>query len=262
MEEQFGNHTEQAEVIEETPDTAIEETQEEVVEETPATTQEEQDFFEVKYNKENMRISRDEAPTYIQKGLNYDKVNQKASEYEQHLQKVAQITGYSNIEELIQAAQEAEEQQRIQQESQRLGVDEEAYRKHFEPVNSELQQLKTELQTLRERERIQQIDAEVNSLRSKYDDFSKYEKQVFDTAIEKGYTLEDAYKLVTYEDRIQNIARQKEQEVLAQVTGRDEKQVIPSNDKPSNNNFNPANMSFEEIQELSRRARAGERITF
>jgi hypothetical protein len=261
MEEQFTNQSEQ-EVIEETPVTEeVQETEQEDTQEAPDTAQD-SDFFEVKYNKENMRISRDEAPTYIQKGLNYDKVQQKASDYENHLQKVAQITGYGSIDELIQASQQFEEQQRIQQEAEKLRIDETVYRQHFEPVNQELMQVRTELQKLQHEKRMNEIDSEINSLRSKYEDFGKYEDQVFQTAIERGYKLEDAYKLVTYEDRIQNIARQKEQEVLAQVTGRDEKQIISSNDKAGSTNFDPAIMSLKDIEALSERVKRGERITF
>ncbi|WP_447579926.1 hypothetical protein [Acinetobacter baumannii] len=228
--------------------------------EPPATTQEEYDI--IKYNSEEVKIPVTERQTYLQKGYNYDKVHQKATDYEQHLNKVAQITGYQSIDELIQAAEQAEQQHRIQQESQRLGINEDAYRQHFEPVNSELAQLKQQLEQMENERMHQQIDREVNDLRSKYEDFEKYEKQVFDTAIEKGYSLEDAYKLVSYEDRINNVARQKEQEVLAQVTGRDGKQVLASNDQPGNTTFDPANMSLADIEKLSERVKRGERITF
>ena len=43
----------------------------------PSSPQE-SNYFEVKYNKEPVKVSYDEAPTYIQKGMNYDKVQQQA----------------------------------------------------------------------------------------------------------------------------------------------------------------------------------------
>jgi hypothetical protein len=73
-----------------------------------------------------------------------------------------------------------------------------------------------------------------------------------------GYKPVHAYQLANREA----ILRQKEQEVLAQVTGRSERQILPSNDRPNNVQFDPANMSLKEILDLSARAQGGERITF
>jgi hypothetical protein len=269
MEFEMANHS-QEEVTEPIETNETLEQQEPTQEEPTQTNEEsslpqEEDYFEVKYNKEIMKIRRDEAPTYIQKGLNYDKIKQRADELEQkasYLERLAQLSGYQTTEEFLQAVEQAEEQQRIQREAQKFGIDPETYRQHFEPVNSELQQLRQKLDELEREKAMQQVEREVNELRSKYDDFDKYEEKVFELAIQKGYALEDAYKLLSYEDHIAKVQKQTEQQVLAKVTGRNEKQVLPSNDKPNNTKFDPANMSFEEIEELSRRARMGERITF
>lgn len=241
----------------ETPDTETPETNE------PDTTQD--DYFTVKYNKEEKKISRDEAPTYIQKGLNYDKVKERADQLEQtanYLDRVAKFSGYQTVDEFIQAVEQAEKAEQSEREAKRLGMDPTQYQQYIAPVNDELSTVKKQLEDMQRERQIQQIDREVNELRSKYQDFSTYEERVFNTAIEKGYSLEDSYKLVTYEDRINQVARQKEQEVLAQVTGRDGKQVLASNDQPGNTNFDPENMSLSDIQKLSERVQRGERIQF
>lgn len=260
--EEIANHSE--EVVQETVDTPVETTQEPIeTPETPATTQE--DYFTVKYNKEERKISRDEAPEYIQKGLNYDKIKQQVDQltpYQQHLEKVAKFSGYDSPDEFISALEQAERMQQIQQEASKLGVNEDVYKEHFEPFKEKLSTMEQELMIYKEKEAFRAIENEVNTLKSKYEDFGQIEDKVFDLAQEKGYNLEDAYKLLTYETRIDNVARQKEQEVLARVTGRDEKQVLASNDQPSNTNFDPANMSLDEIKALSKRAQMGERITF
>jgi hypothetical protein len=273
FEQTFANHSEEP-VVSETfepnePTETFEQQEPTRVEETPVNEEpslpQEEDYFEVKYNKEVMKIPREEAPTYIQKGLNYDKVKQRAEELEKtasYIDKLAKMSGYQSTEEFLRAVEQAEEQRRIQEEAQRLGIDEEVYRQHFQPVNDELMQLRQELQSLKQQEMVRQIEVEVNQLRQKYEDFDQYSDQVFNLAAERGYSLEDAYKIVTYEDRIQKALKQKEQEVLAQVTGRGQKQVLPSNDKPNQAKFDPASMTFEQIEELSRRARMGERITF
>jgi hypothetical protein len=257
MEEQFTNHSEEA--IEETPvteeiqqETAQEETQEQA-HEAPATTQD-SDFFEVKYNKENMRISRDEAPTYIQKGLNYDKVQQKASEFEQHLQKVAQITGYGSVDELIQASQQFEEQQRIQQEAQRLGMDEEAYRQYIAPVNEELTSVKQQLDEMRRESIHKQIDAELNELK-KNENFSKYEKETFDLATRFGMTLTEAFEFASLrglKEQIPSIQQQAEQKVVDQIKARQGKHVETSDENARVSlNLSPEEMSYAQRMGIS-----------
>ncbi|WP_157950883.1 hypothetical protein [Peribacillus acanthi] len=223
---------------------------------------EDDDFFEVKYNKENVRIKRDEAPSYIQKGLNYDKVQQRATEYEQRLQEIASLTGYQSVEDLFQATAKVKRQEEIARQAQEFGVEKEFYEEKLQPFNQKLSSLEQELQTYKQREIASQVEREVNDLRTKYEDFSQYEPQIFELAIQNGYKLEDAYKLVSYEDRFNNLGKQKEQEVLARVTGRGEKQVLAGNGQPSNINFDPSNMSLKEIEELSTRVQRGERITF
>lgn len=228
------------------------------------TTQEDE-FDIIKYNKEEVKIPVSERQTYLQKGYHFDTVKQRADEYEQqakYLEKVAQFSGYGNTEEFIQALEQAQEQERIQQEAQKLGINEDAYKQHIAPVNDEVTLLRNELQQIKQQESHRAIEAEINTLKSKYADFEQNEERVFELAVERGYTLEDAYKIATYEDRIETVSKQKEQEVLARITGRDEKQVLASNDKPSNATFDPNNMSLDDIQKISERVRRGERISF
>ncbi|MCK6203934.1 hypothetical protein KZX50_00535 [Bacillus infantis] len=210
------------------------------------------DFFEVKYNKENMRISRDEAPTYIQKGLNYDKVSQKATEYERQLHDLATLTGYQDVQEMIQAAEEARKQAEIQQAAQRYGISEESYMQHFEPVNQELNQLKSELQTIKQEETRRKVEQEVNELRSKHEDFGDYEDRVFDLAIQRGYTLEDAYKLVSFEDKMSNIQKQTEEKVVNQIRSRQGKHVETHDENTAVSlNLSPEEMAYAQKMGLS-----------
>lgn len=225
-------HSDEPPAVEEVPmddpiDPGIESEPSEVQDEQPPATTQEEDYIPVKYNKEEMKISRDEAPTYIQKGLNYDKVNQKASEYEQHLQRVAQITGYQSIDELIQAAQQAEEQQRVQQEAQRLGMDEEAYREYIAPVNEELSTVKKQLEDMRVESFKRQVDAELNELK-KDENFPKYEQEMFEIATKYGMTLTEAYEFASLrglKEQIPSLQQQAEQKVVDQIKARQGKHV-------------------------------------
>lgn len=214
--------------IEETIDPGIEAEPSQVLDEQPPATTQDEDFFEVKYNKENMRISRDEAPTYIQKGLNYDKVNQKATDYEQHLQRVAQITGYSSIDELIQAAQEAEQERHIQQEAHRLGMDEEAYKQYVAPVNEKLSTVEKQLEEMRFQAFQQQVNTELNELK-KDENFPKFEQEMFELATKhKNMTLTEAYEFASLrglKEQIPSLQQQTEQRVVDQIKARQGKHV-------------------------------------
>lgn len=213
--------------IEETIDPGIETEPSQVQDEQPPATIQEEDFFTVKYNKEERKISRDEAPTYIQKGLNYDKVSQKATDYEQHLQKVAQITGYQSIDELIQAAQQAEEEQRVQQEAKRLNMDEEAYRQYVQPVNERLSVAEQRLEEMQKAAFEKQIDNEINELK-RDENFPKYEKDMWDLALKYKMPLSEAYELASLrglKEQIPSLQQQAEQKVVDQIKARQGKHV-------------------------------------
>lgn len=244
-----------------------------------ATTQETPapEGFNVKYNKEDRFVSKDEAPTWIQKGLNYDKISERAQQLEaqtKYLEKQARISGYASVEEYTKALDAYEQQQRIEQEAQRMGVDPDTYAQYFAPVNEKasaleqkLQALESQLTAQQQQEQQQQSWGELYNAYPNLTETSTafnegkqpewFTPQMQDL-VSKGYAPVHAYELA-HKD---TLFRQKEQEVLARVTGRDGKQVLPSVDSPNNMQFDPTNMSFEEIQKISERVRRGERITF
>jgi hypothetical protein len=193
-------------------------------------------------------------------------IEQEYTPYKQQasaIEKLSQMSGYTNTQEFLQAVEQAEQQRRIQEEAQRMGVDESTYQQYFQPVNERLQNYERELETLRTERAQREIENTVQQLRSKYDDFDTYADQAFNMVLSgEVRDLERAYRLSSMDDKFNNLSKQKEQEVLARVSGRDGRQVLPSTDKPGQVKVDPSSMSFEEIQELSRRARSGERITF
>jgi len=240
--DEFGNQTEETEVIEETIDTSLETKQ--VENEPPATTQEEE-FDVIKYNKEEVRIPVSERQNYLQKGYNYDKVNQKATEFEQHLQAVAEITGYSTVDELIQASQQFKEQQSVQQEAQRLGMDEESYRQFIAPVNSELSTVKQELADMKKESFQRQLDAEINELK-KNENFPKYEKEMWEIAIQYKMSPTEAYEFASLrglKEQIPSLQQQAEQRVVDQIKARQGKHVETHDE----NAMVSLNLSQEEI---------------
>lgn len=224
----------------------------------------EEEFDLIKYNKEEVQIPASKRQEYLQKGYFYEQKAQAELEalkqQSGYLDKLAQLSGYQTQDELFNAIQEMEEQQRIQQETQRLGIDENTYREHFQPVNQKMQQMEQQLQEFQRKETQRQVEAEVEGLRSKYEDFSDHEEQVFDFAIQNNVSLENAYKLLTYESRINSAVQQKEQEVLARVTGRDQNQVLSSKDQGHMPQFSPEHMSLAEVSALAERVKRGEKF--
>jgi hypothetical protein len=193
----------------------------------------------------------------------------------EQLKRAARLNGWGDdVDGYVARLDEIEQQEQYEREASRMGIDPETYSQYFAPVTSELQQLRQRLQGFEEaqtqQQRQQQLQADWGELYKEFPALAEssqafseggapdwYNDQMQEL-MGMGYKPVHAYQLANRE----SILRQKEQDVLAQVTGRSERQILPSNDRPNNVQFDPANMSFEQIQELSARARRGERITF
>lgn len=216
--EEFANHSEVASP--ESTGTPIETSSAPEVSSSPDTTQEPPKGLTVKYNKEDRFVPDDELPTYVQKGLNYDKVAEQAKQaqsYQQSLERIAKFYGYNSHDEYMQALDAHEQQLRIQQEADKLGVDESVIREHLQPMKDKLAEYEKEKAALQQERLLVQIEKDVTDLKGKYSDFEKYQDQVFDMAIKHGYRLEDAYRLATYDDKLSSIAKQTEAETIKKI---------------------------------------------
>lgn len=240
MSEEILNSDNQiAETVETTP-----------VESTPTEAQP-TEYDVIKYNKEEVQIPVEERQKYLQQGYFYEtKVKTELETLKQqnaYLDKMAQLSGYTNRDEFIAAVEESERQRQIEAEAEKLGVTPEHYKEFLQPVNSELQTVKTELEQLRQQEATRQIESQVMTLASKYSDFEQHKDQVFSLAIEKGYDLEDAYKLATYESKLQAIRTQTEQEAL---------QKLQSNQSSSPGALSEGTEHVTSYSQLSKEAKA------
>lgn len=220
MEEmQTANHS----GIEETPVTTQDTVTEQVetqIEGQDSPPQEEPRGIKVKYNKEERFVPEDEVPNWVQKGLNYDKVSEKAQQaeqYQQQLDRAAKYHGFENHSDYMTALEQAEQERRIQEEADKLGVPEEVIREHLQPLNQKLSEYEQKLKTIEEQEHVRQIEADIQRLSSQYSDFDHYKQQVFDLAGSRGYSLEDAYKIASYEDRQSAAAQQARQETIRNI---------------------------------------------
>lgn len=83
--------------------------------------------FKVKYLHEEKEVPYDEAPTYIQKGMDYDRVKGKYEETKPVLsfvEELAQESGMS-VQEYLQAAREYREAEKIRALAEKEGISEE-----------------------------------------------------------------------------------------------------------------------------------------
>lgn len=246
----------------------------------------EEEFDLIKYNKEEIKIPVSERQTYLQKGYNYDKVQQQLQEQSQaaktaqeRLDKVARFSGYEDHEAFMEAISQAEEQQKIQSQAQELatqmGVTEEqamAYMQNsLNPLQSKMSQMEQELQRYQQSAKDAEIMTAITSVENAKDangnllhpDFREHSDRMFEIMGRLNMqptkeAFESAYKLATYD----NVRAKTEQEVLANVTGRDAKRVLSSSDKPASVKLDPATMSSEELRQVSERVQRGEKITF
>lgn len=184
-------------------------TQEPIQSQEPATTQE-PNYFEIKYNKEPVKVSYDEAPSYIQKGMNYDKVQQRATEYENYLNRVAQLSGYQNHDEFIHALEEAEQQQQRQQYED-AGINPDVLNQFLEQHPD--MQYAREMRAKEQEQR--QIQTEVDQLKERFPDIqpSDLSEELFQLKEQRNIPLLHAYLELNYA----KLAQQKEQEAIQKL---------------------------------------------
>jgi hypothetical protein len=181
---------------------------------TEPSSPQDSNFFEVKYNKEPVKVTYDEAPTYIQKGLNYDKVQQQAETYQQQLDRAAHLMGYQSNDEFLQAMdlyEQQQEEQRQQELYQQAGVDPDAFNQLLSnhPAVQYAQQLQ------QEQAEQQRLANEWGELVQEFPDMTpeKIPTEVFQVQQQRGLSLLDAYLRVNYK----NLAQQQEQAAIQKL---------------------------------------------
>ncbi len=194
-----------------------------------------------------------------------EKIEQQYQPAKQHASRVEQIAkaaGFPSVEEYLDAVDAQLKEREAAEAAERMQVDQETYNQFFAPVNAELQQTKAELDRLRQSDLERQIKADYDRLSNQYPDFKQHEDAIWQLATERRLPLEDAYKLVSYDSRIAAAKLETEQQVLANVTGRDSKQVLSAGDKGNTTKLDPSTMSLKDIEAISKRVQQGERIDF
>lgn len=200
---------ETVEETEETEDTPIEEETEEPAEEEP--------FMTIRYNKEDKKLSRDEAVTMAQKGMNYDRLNERYETLNNRLNQLASMNGM-DVEKYLESLNSMQTNYAIQQEvkslKQKYPNSDEALLKEIatKNVNERLEQNKAQVaQVENNQAELQQkeIERQVSMFEKRYPNVAadKLDQSVYDM-MNEGYTLLEAYQ--TY---LENQRQTKEKEV-------------------------------------------------
>ncbi|MFC8561405.1 hypothetical protein [Peribacillus frigoritolerans] len=225
------------------------------VNEAPATTQEAQQAFKVKYNKEEIEVPYEQAPDYIQKGMNYDKVQQRADEYQQNLDRVARLSGYKDHNELLGAMEELEREQERQKYEQ-AGINPDK----FNELVSELPEIQEFRKMQQQQKENQKLQSEANELFAEFPDLAPEQipQEAWQLKENRGLSLLDAYLRTTYKQ----LGQQKEQEAIQKLQ---QNQISsPGSLGAGGEHQTPSvsQMSKAEFEDLIQKVKRGEKTDF
>lgn len=145
---------------------------------------------------------------------------QEAERYQQMLDRTAKYHGFDNHDTYMQALEQAEMEKRIQEEADKLGVDESVIRDHLQPLNQKLTEYESKVQKMEEAEMVRKVESQIQSMEidtANFPDFGKYKNDVINMAASNGYSLDVAYKIVTYDERVNTARAQAEQEAIRKL---------------------------------------------
>lgn len=213
-----------------------------------------QGFHTVKYNKEERQISYEEAPEYIQKGLNYDKVQGKLSEYETNLERIARLTGYSSHAEMLEYLEHAEREAEEQRYAE-LGIDKSKF--------NEMLEEHPDIQFAREIRQQKAMEEKLNNEgKELFEEFPNLKveeipQQVWELRESKGLSLLDAYLRVNHK----SLAQQKEQEVINKLQKNQLTSPGALGREGTDHKTSYSQLSAKEKADLRQRVLRGEQIT-
>ena len=177
---------EETQVQEETP-----ETPDKPADETPA-----EEFDEILYNKQLVRVPKSQRKDLLQKGYNYDKVKAQRDQLDAALKHAAQLAGYADTDSYLTAL----EQDRLKTAAEEKGMPVEVYTK-LQQMESELSQSRSERLLNQQREALldkphfKEHEAEIVAIG----------KQIGDLDAAYAYYLKENYTKLTEEVRKQAV---------------------------------------------------------
>jgi hypothetical protein len=226
--------------------TAPEADPEPATEEDPPTDQEpERKGITVKFNKEDVFIEDEKVAEYARKGLNYEKVEGRAKEYEAALDRAAKLNGYKDHAEYVanldrleqQAIQHKEDaftelRQQMREEAENAGIDPERLDAWLDnnPLLQQAKEVMDRDKAAQETQKQQQSEEAMlkgwQNLFAKYPDLASAMSEEGQAAewftpaiqekINRGYDPIDAYELANRDKISAEERKMAEQNVLKQ----------------------------------------------
>lgn len=142
------------------------------------------------------------------------KYEEQYGSYQKNLERTAKYYGYENVDSYVEALEQAERQRDIQAEAERLGIDESVVLEHLQPLREKVERLTQKEQEYQQLQQSLEIQKELVTLRDKYKDFDQYTEKIVDIVGAKGYSLEDAYVLASYQDKMSRLERDTEAKTI------------------------------------------------
>ncbi|MCM3294118.1 hypothetical protein M3661_28895 [Paenibacillus sp. MER 180] len=198
----------------------------------------------VKHNKEDVFINDEDVPALARKGLNYEKIEGRAKQYESALDRLAKQQGFKDHNELVanldrieqesiqrQQQQFEQHKQQMREEAENAGLDPEAVEQYLEnhPMLNQAKELlerESQAQAIRKQEEEQQRQTQAwESLFKKYphlleqtgeDGKAEWMTPELESRIRRGYDPVDAYELVNRDSIIADERKRAEQTALKQ----------------------------------------------
>ncbi len=162
-------------------------------------TSEEPQYFTVKHLKEEKKISHDEAPSYIQKGLDYDRVRERYDESKPMVEFIENLAKSNNmsVNEYMEAVTEHTRQQEIEKIAEQNALPEELAEELYLLRQERKERAVEKEQMEKEREQQQEYMDFINEFPNvKYDEVPK---EVFDIkANNPRISISDAYMRYQY----------------------------------------------------------------
>ncbi|AGY48246.1 hypothetical protein Pony_5 [Bacillus phage Pony] len=220
-----------------------------------AQPQAEPQYFNVKYNKEEMQIPYDQAPDYIQKGLNYDKQVERLNTYQSDLERVARVSGYGSVEEMREALSQHEQELEAEQWREQ-GIDPDAMNKFLE--NHPDIQYAREMKAQQAAQ--QQFDKYVSEFQQAHPDVTPNDvsQEVFNLMDARGLSLTEAYRIHNY-DQLAKSAQQKAINSLNQNSSSSPGSLGAAG---AEHTQSVSSMSSADFAKMIAQVKAGERTSF
>lgn len=174
------------------------------------------------------------------------------------LEGIARRAGFSSAAEYTAALEESIRAHEAEQEAAKLGVDQETYQQHFQPTKEKLSAAEQRIAQLEQADLQRAVKAEYEGLLTTYPDFKALEQQIFDLVAVRPIKLEEAYKLVSFDNKIAQAKAEGEAAAVRALQSNADSSTGPVGGDAPSQTFDFTKLSPTERESYYRKALNGE----